>query len=269
MHLTEETPQLPKLRIQFPDFLLGEMLPYEHTSRYDDIDQGGEVGTGISLRYGDTPFMKVDIFEYDLARTDLGTGIESKVACAEFFDAQASLIDAAQRGLYRFATILGQDMVTIPGDHEIDWFRALYVVGKGQSDAEPEALFKKLEGTDEVCFFTFIGLTLWRGQFIKVRFTRIYDESQTASELFEAILTLISHLMRGDTTREAIHAEYAQAELQRKATFHASFEKLMVEGAARITSEVETGERCPKCGMAYGWDGVKCSRCDKASSFTA
>jgi hypothetical protein len=269
MQITEEAPQLPQLRIPFPDFLLDDILPYVYTSRYDDVDQGGQAGAGISLRYGDTPFMKVDVYEYDLSLADLGTGIESKVACAEFFDAQASLIDAAHQGLYRFATILGQDMVTIPGDNAIDWFRAIYVVGKGENAAEPEAILQTVEGSDEVCFFTFIGLTLWRGQIIKVRFTRIYDESEAAPELFDAILLLISNLLRGDTTREAIHADHAQTNLQRKTAFDVSFKKLMAESEARRKSEVETGNRCPKCGMAYGWDGIKCSRCEKASSFPA
>lgn len=266
MKVIRETPHLPQLQVELPDFILIEELCYEYTFRYDDIEQDGYPGVGVSLRYSHPLFMRLEIYEYNHSSAGLGTGVDSKIATAEFSESQARLIEEVDQGRYRFATILGQDIVTVRGDTAIDWLTAIYMVGEDRADAERLRRLYRLHGSGvgkEMRFLTCIGLTIWKGQFVKIRFTRIYDESEAGSEMFLAILNLVSDLLRGVITRGAIQAEHAREVSLRKAAFDANYETQRAAGEARIASEISAGNRCPKCGMAYGWDGQQCSRCDK------
>ncbi|MHB1424407.1 MAG: Hsp70 family protein [Gemmataceae bacterium] len=262
------TPLLPGLGIPFPD-TIGE-LKFHHADDYEDSAHGGQPGLGIGLHFGDTPLLHASIYEYTRGRLNLATGIEAKAAIEEFLSSQSQVTAVVQHGLYKSVINATQQVITFPGEQPIDWLCALYYISQN-ADSEPLRLISAIHGDpDELWSESYLCLTVWQSQFIKVRFTSCLVQSSEAREkLFLAFLGTVSDLLTGRKSRESIHAEHQKAEGTRRARLELEYQEEKRHEQERVRTAIREGKLCPKCGFSYKWDGVYCRHCNYGNPLPA
>jgi hypothetical protein len=165
----------PQTGISFP-VKLGP-LAFKEVTRYR------QPGLGLSLRYdaeGDD-HCRVDVYIYDLGKKGLGFGVDSDEVKQAFEQAKADIVGMEKAGRYKDVKKVAEKPYALKvGDKDMPMLSACY-----QYTIVPEAGVT-VEFADAV---SYIYLTAYKGQFLKVRCTYSATEADKGKGLMEGFLT--------------------------------------------------------------------------------
>jgi hypothetical protein len=133
---------------------------------------------GRSIRYGGPGEVKADIYLYDNGLTNLHEGIDSKVVAEHFKDVEGAVARAEKTGAYRGVKLIAE------GTNQI-----------GSARRHLPALEARFEyataadtGSEARCV-SHLLLTVFRGEFLKIRFTYLKEAEAAGQATYQAFLT--------------------------------------------------------------------------------
>ena len=179
----EEAPKTftePQTGITFPATL--GSLALKATNKFDKP----ELGVEIAYQAAGDAAARAHIFVYDLGKKDLAAGIESDDAKAAFEQAKADVAAMEKSGRYKdFKTVSEKPYTLKAGGKTVPMLSAVF-----QYTFMPEAG----KGGQERAVTSHLLLTVYKGQFLKVRF--MAPAGPKADEALQGFLSALGEAMK-------------------------------------------------------------------------